>query len=97
MLKHALLLLSFTSILGLPVVFARVFTILNRCPLPVTLYVSGGRQGILNADGGTTQREFPEDWSGYIYTDANGGDGEKSLRVARAGFYGLVSFIALDM
>lgn len=97
MVKLALLLLSFTSILSLPAVCARVFTISNRCPLPVTLYVSGGRQGILNSDGGTTQREFPEDWSGYIYTDANGGDGEKSVRVARAGFYGLVSFIALNI
>ncbi|KAF9466905.1 G-X-X-X-Q-X-W domain-containing protein [Collybia nuda] len=88
MLKRSLFLLGFTNILSLSAVLARVFTITNRCPLPVTLYVSGGRQGTLNADGGTTQREFPEDWSGYIYTDANGGNGEKSERVARAGFYG---------
>jgi hypothetical protein len=69
-------------------VTARLYTIQNNCPQGITLYINGVSQGRLAA-GAVTTRTQTENWSGFIYTDANGGSvtGE---RTTRAGFYGEV-------
>jgi hypothetical protein len=72
-----------------PGAFARLYTITNGCPQAITLYINGESQGKL-AVGATTTRTMNENWSGFIYTDANGGS-QTGTRTTRAGFYGDVS------
>lgn len=69
---------------------ARLYTIFNDCPQNINLYINGVSQGSLGV-GATTTRELEENWSGFIYTDANGGNGSTGERTTRAGFYGEVS------
>ena len=69
---------------------ARTFDITNSCPTSVDLYINGENQGPI-ASGATTSRTFDDNWSGYIYTDANGGNAS-GVNTTKAGFYGPVSF-----
>jgi len=68
-------------------VVARLFTIVNQCPESITLFINGESQGSLNARDGTTTRNFPRTWSGFIYTSANGGN-QNGTGTTRAGFFG---------
>jgi len=72
--------------LSAPQTLARLYTILNDCPQSVNYYINGQSQGSLSK-GATTTRQFAEIWSGFIYTDANGGSAD-GIRTTRAGFYG---------
>ncbi|KAJ7592610.1 G-X-X-X-Q-X-W domain-containing protein [Mycena floridula] len=65
----------------------RFYNITNNCPIPVTLYINGESQGTLASSGGFTTRTFDNNWSGFIYTDANQGNSDGSGTV-RAGFFG---------
>lgn len=68
----------------------RHFEIINNCPFTATIYINGQSQGSLPALGGTTTRDFPDSWSGLIYTDLNRGN-PAGPGTTRAGFYGPVS------
>ncbi|KAF5376280.1 hypothetical protein D9615_008510 [Tricholomella constricta] len=72
--------------LSAPQTLARLYTIFNDCPQNINLYINGVSQGSLGK-GATTTRELEENWSGFIYTDANGGSATGE-RTTRAGFYG---------
>ncbi|KAJ7495530.1 G-X-X-X-Q-X-W domain-containing protein [Mycena latifolia] len=67
----------------------RIYNITNNCPIPITLYVSGVPEGVLVSFGGYTTRIIDNNWSGFIYTDANQGNADGSGTV-RAGFFGEV-------
>lgn len=85
-----LLLVGFAAIAA-PGAFARLYTIANGCPQAITLYINGESQGKL-AVGATTTRTFNKNWSGFIYTDVNGGS-QTGTRTTRAGFYGEVRLL----
>lgn len=84
-LLTALLASPITLVLGV-----REYIILNQCPSAITLYINGESQGSLAANGGSTTRELIDNWSGFIYTDANGGN-QNGTGTTRAGFYGQAS------
>ena len=68
----------------------RDYTIKNKCPVAVDLYINGRSVGPIarNAD---IHKSFAEDCqSGLIYTTTNGGR-TNGKRTTRAGFYGAVS------
>ncbi|KAJ6587539.1 G-X-X-X-Q-X-W domain-containing protein [Mycena vulgaris] len=65
----------------------RLYNITNNCPIPVTLYINGESRGTLASSGGFTTRTVDNNWSGFIYTDANQGNIDGSGTV-RAGFFG---------
>ena len=67
----------------------RIFTIRNRCPQSITLYINGQTQGLLAMNGFMNQT-FEDSWSGLIYTDANGGNAN-GAGTTKAGFYGQVT------
>ncbi|GLB44971.1 putative G-X-X-X-Q-X-W domain-containing protein [Lyophyllum shimeji] len=71
-----------------PATLARLYTLANNCPQTINWYLSGLNvtQGSV-AKGATITQEVEEIWSGFVYTDANGGsaDGKGSTK---AGFYG---------
>ncbi|KAG5650649.1 hypothetical protein H0H81_011487 [Sphagnurus paluster] len=82
------LLLPFVALaLWAPHALALLYTISNNCGQPINLYINGVNEGSLGINGVTT-RQFANNWSGFIYTDANGGDGATGARITRAGFYG---------
>jgi hypothetical protein len=65
---------------------ARTYKITNNCPLAITLYITGQNQGTL-AHGATITRTLDENFSSFIFTDANGGNADGS-GTTRAGFFG---------
>ncbi|KAF9522162.1 ricin B lectin domain-containing protein [Crepidotus variabilis] len=83
-----LILLSLATFIISPLVAAtRHYNIVNNCPLPITLFINGESQGTLSSSGGSTTREYPDGWSGFIYTDFNRGN-QDGAGTVRAGFYG---------
>ncbi|KAF8060649.1 G-X-X-X-Q-X-W domain-containing protein [Lyophyllum atratum] len=50
----------------------REITIVNRCPSPLNVYINGKWNHWLR-NGGSAVSPFSNDFSGFIYTDANGG------------------------
>ncbi|KAG5637604.1 hypothetical protein H0H81_003996 [Sphagnurus paluster] len=80
--------LALFALLAVSGVFAdRKYIIKNSCPSAVKLYINGEAQGSIPASGGSFGRTFPDTWSGFIYTDANGGN-KSGAGTTRAGFYG---------
>jgi hypothetical protein len=77
------------SLLATQALAVRKYSIVNSCPAAINLYINGESQGSLAANGGTTVKEYPNTWSGFIYTDANGGN-QNGAGTTRAGFYGEV-------
>lgn len=65
------------------------YNIINACPSAITLYINGASQGLLSANGGITTRDFEDNFSGVIYTDANGGHSD-GTSTTLAGFVGQV-------
>ncbi|KAF8147701.1 G-X-X-X-Q-X-W domain-containing protein [Crassisporium funariophilum] len=71
---------------------ARRYNIVNNCPLAINLYINGENQGSLASYGaGQTTRDFPDGWSGFIYSDFNQGNADGAGTV-RAGFYGTSNY-----
>ncbi|KAG5636893.1 hypothetical protein H0H81_006513, partial [Sphagnurus paluster] len=95
---YNLLPLSLATIaLWAPHALAVKYTISNNCGQPINLFANGINQGNL-AVGEVTTREYANDWSGALYTDANGGDGLTGQRTTRAGFHndGDYYYIVID-
>jgi hypothetical protein len=69
---------------------ARSFTVINKCPRWIRIWVDGNSQGWLSPNSGSKVLNYPNDFSGLIYTNANGGNQDGS-RTTRAGFEGQVS------
>ncbi|KIK01011.1 carbohydrate-binding module family 13 protein [Laccaria amethystina LaAM-08-1] len=67
------------------------FTINNKCPQPIMLYINGESQGSL-AFNGIVSKIYSNDWSGFIYTNLNAGSGNTGVGTTRAGFYGNASY-----
>jgi hypothetical protein len=72
----------------------RQYNVLNKCPSAITLYINGTSQRSLSANGGFIQNIFDNNFEGFIYTDANGGN-QNGTRTTRAGFYGNVGIFHL--
>ncbi|PPQ75089.1 hypothetical protein CVT24_010154 [Panaeolus cyanescens] len=87
-MKLKSLFLSIAS-LSLPtVIIANThYDIVNNCGISLDLYINGVNQGTLASSGGSTTRDLPETWSGFIYTDFNRGNAD-GYGTVRAGFYG---------
>ncbi|KAF9466903.1 ricin B lectin domain-containing protein [Collybia nuda] len=88
MAKSTLMLLSLIASSAIPALADRLYTIVNKCPMDINLIVNGESQGNLAAKGGLVIRTYPENWSGIIYTDTNGGNPETGEYTTRAGFNG---------
>ncbi|KAG6875131.1 hypothetical protein C0993_010689, partial [Termitomyces sp. T159_Od127] len=73
----------------LPGSLGRVYNIINNCPQSIRIYIGGKDQGKVMT-GTTLVRRLPKNWSGSIYTDANGGNAG-GYNGTKAGFYGKVS------
>jgi hypothetical protein len=95
MLKSSLLTLCLSALPILPVL-GRQYTIVNKCPMDINLIINGQGQGNL-AKGASVGRTYPETWSGFIYTDTNGGNATTGEYTTRAGFYGEASFSNIKM
>ncbi|KAF5376989.1 hypothetical protein D9615_007348 [Tricholomella constricta] len=65
----------------------RKYVIKNSCPSAIGLYINGVGQGPLAAAGGSVTKTFNHNFSGFIYTDANGGN-QNGAGTTRAGFFG---------
>ncbi|KAF9456845.1 ricin B lectin domain-containing protein [Collybia nuda] len=83
------------SLFAIQALATRKYSIVNSCPSAVTLYINGESQGLLAANGGTTTRDFPNTWSGFIYTDANGGN-QNGAGTTRAGFSSNYYYMVAD-
>ncbi|KAG5725680.1 Alpha-L-arabinofuranosidase [Termitomyces sp. T112] len=70
----------------LPGSLGRVYNILNHCIQGINVYIDGKSQGRVPS-GTSIVRNLPKDWSGYIYSDANGGRADGS-NGTKAGFHG---------
>jgi hypothetical protein len=62
------------------------YIVTNQCPQAITVFINGQSQGSLAAKGGSIQRTF-DNFDGFIYTDANGGN-KDGTGTTRAGFFG---------
>ncbi|KIM45540.1 carbohydrate-binding module family 13 protein [Hebeloma cylindrosporum] len=68
----------------------RDYTIKNKCPAAIDLYINGRSEGTI-ARNAQVHKSFAEDWSGLIYTTANGGR-TNGKRTTMAGFYGAADY-----
>lgn len=66
----------------------RIYTIKNKCPVTIKVYSGGHPRGTIAA-GRSITKSFPDNWDGFIYTNANGGT-VKGSKTTKAGFYGEV-------
>ncbi|KAG5634339.1 hypothetical protein H0H81_002338, partial [Sphagnurus paluster] len=66
------------------------YSISNKCSQPINIFVDGGSRGSIDT-GSTTVIEQSLDWSGVIYTDANGGSAT-GAGSTKAGFNGPGSY-----
>ena len=69
----------------------RKYTVYNKCPTPINLYIGGAVKDSTIATNETVSRTLGTD-AGFFYTDANGGD-PNAVGTIRAGFYN-VSWVA---
>jgi len=60
------------------------YTVYNKCPTPIDLYIGGEKQGTIPKNGNVVKTFTTS--PGYFYTDANGG-GRNAKRTIHAGFY----------
>ncbi|TFK22301.1 hypothetical protein FA15DRAFT_524208 [Coprinopsis marcescibilis] len=63
------------------------FAIYNNCRTSLDIYINGEKAATLTGREPLI-REFEDGWSGYIYSDANGGSQDGSIGTLRAGFFG---------
>jgi len=62
----------------------RNYTIYNKCPTPITLYIAGTSYGLIPTNGNLTKQLSTS--AGYFFTDANGGSQNGIKRSTSAGF-----------
>jgi|SRR6266498_2318001 len=62
----------------------RQYTVYNKCPTPIDLYIGGTKQGTIPTDGSIVKTLGTG--AGYFFTDANGGS-QNGNGTIRAGFY----------
>ena len=62
----------------------RQYTVYNRCPTPIDLYIGGTKQGTIPTDGNVVKTLGTG--AGYFFTDANGGS-QNANGTIHAGFY----------
>ncbi|KAF8960460.1 ricin B lectin domain-containing protein [Flammula alnicola] len=94
-LLYSLLLLA-TPLVASPLAprqTTRQYTIINKCPTAVNLFIAGALDSSMPV-GGSVTRTLPVD-AGMFYTDANGGDGD-SQGTTRAGFFENFYYIVKD-
>ncbi|KAF9457289.1 G-X-X-X-Q-X-W domain-containing protein [Collybia nuda] len=79
---------SFVYVLAAPLLVqaARRYNIVNNCPSTISVFINGNGQGPVPS-GDTITRTFNNNFSGLIYSNANGGSSSGS-GTTRAGFYG---------
>ncbi|RDB27198.1 Extracellular exo-alpha-L-arabinofuranosidase [Hypsizygus marmoreus] len=65
---------------------ARQIKVTNNCPSSINVFMNGNSQGYLDS-GASTSSWVPNSFSGFIYTNANGGS-QSGAGTTRAGFYG---------
>ncbi|KAL0952119.1 hypothetical protein HGRIS_008748 [Hohenbuehelia grisea] len=74
-------------LVALPAVLSeRTLSIGNRCPADVTLYINGASMGIIAGFEGQYHTTMQPNFSGFIYTSANGGNAN-GTGTTRAGFF----------
>jgi hypothetical protein len=86
-------LISITTILlstTLGSLATRYYEILNNCPQTIQIYVNGESQGSVDAQKAITHN-YQDDFSGFIYSDANGAVTNGTWHMTRAAFNGTVS------
>ena len=66
----------------------RLFTLVNNCPTPVDTYINSDPQGSLSP-GAQLSRSLADNFTGNIYTAANGGN-PNGVSATKAAFYGVV-------
>lgn len=64
---------------------SRSYTVINRCPAPINVYIGGSLDTPNLASGGMITRTLGVN-AGFFYTDANGGSVDG--KATRVGFYG---------
>jgi hypothetical protein len=62
----------------------RQYTVYNRCPTPIDLYIGGTKQATIPVEGNVVKTLGTG--AGYFFTDANGGS-QNANGTIRAGFY----------
>ena len=67
----------------------RQYTIYNKCPTPIDLYIAGMKYNTIPKNGNVVKTLSTG--AGYFYTDANGGSPNTALGTIRAGFLDEVS------
>ncbi|KAF8155403.1 G-X-X-X-Q-X-W domain-containing protein [Crassisporium funariophilum] len=67
------------------------WTYQNLCPQDIDLFINGQDQGSLEPSGGSMKQTLDDNWSGEIYTTANGGNAN-SAGTTRAGFWGNTNY-----
>ncbi|KAF5328757.1 hypothetical protein D9619_011623 [Psilocybe cf. subviscida] len=90
---RAAALLAALYFLSISVAAERIYTIRNHCPATVKLFINGKSRGLIKREA-TVTKAFPDNWHGYIYSDANGGRA-KGGRTTKAGFFGETSYYYL--
>lgn len=60
------------------------YTVYNKCPTPIDLYIGGEKHGTIPKNGNIVKTFSTS--PGYFYTDANGGS-RNAKRTIHAGFY----------
>jgi len=90
-MRRLLPLMALTTLFTSSIHATRVMTIVNRCPTSINLFINGQAQGTLNQDGGSTSRTYDDNFSGLIYSTANGGQ-SNGAQSTRAGFYGQTNY-----
>ncbi|PPQ71556.1 hypothetical protein CVT24_006437 [Panaeolus cyanescens] len=84
-MKHCPFTLFLVTSIWQTLAAGRLFTIVNRCPEAVSALVNGVSQGLIQQDG-VMNISFVDNWSGMIYTTANGGS-STGAGTTRAGFF----------
>ena len=62
----------------------RQYTVYNKCPMPIDLYISGAKEGTIPTGGNVVKTLGTG--AGYFFTDANGGS-QNAYGTIHAGFY----------
>jgi hypothetical protein len=75
-----------SSILATPLARqnTRQYTVYNKCPIAIDLYIGGTKHDVIPINGNVTKSLGPG--AGYFYTDANDGN-QNTQGTIRAGFY----------
>jgi hypothetical protein len=80
----AVLLVLASTILATPLENTHQYTVYNKCPTAIDLYIGGVKHGTIPKNGNTVKTfSTPQ---GYFYTDANGGS-RNGKHTIHAGFY----------